>query len=200
MQQQTWWLPVAAGLILAACVTTPTGPTVLVLPGQQKSFEQFQTDDMACQQYALMLVAPAGQAAADNATGRAVAATVIGAAAGAIMGSASGQAGQGAAIGAGTGLLFGSAAGGNTAYVASYELQRRYDVAYIQCMFARGNQVPGHVVYRRAPLTYEAPGVPPSGYPPPNTPAPYLSPQASPPESNPPPNTPPPVGVSPVRR
>jgi len=45
-------LPLAALLLLAGCVTAPTGPTVLVLPGQQKSFDQFRNDDIACQQYA----------------------------------------------------------------------------------------------------------------------------------------------------
>lgn len=200
MQKRILLLPLVACLLLAGCVTVPSGPTVMVLPGQQKSFGQFQNDNIVCQQYAMAVVAPAGQAAVDNAAGTAAAATFIGAAAGAIIGSATGQAGQGAAIGAGTGLLFGSAVGGNTAYYSSYDLQRRYDVAYVQCMYARGNQVPGQVVYRRAPATYVAPEAPRSDYPPPNTPAPYLSPQSMPPASYPPPNTPPPMGVPPTRR
>lgn len=200
MQIRTLWLSLVATVILAGCVSVPTGPSVMILPGQQKSFDQFQIDDVACRQYAVSLVAPAGQAAANNAAGTAAAATVIGAAAGAIIGSATGQAGQGAAIGAGTGLLFGSAAGSNTAYFSYYELQRRYDVAYMQCMYARGNQLPGQLVYRRAPANYPEPGTFQSGYPPSNTPAPYLSPQSNPATSYPPPNTPPPVGVSPTRR
>ena len=68
--------------------------------------------------------------------------------AGAAIGSISGQAGQGAAIGAGTGLLFG---GTNAAYAggyASYDWQRRYDNAYVQCMYAKGNQVPVRAGYR----------------------------------------------------
>jgi hypothetical protein len=39
-------------LLLAACATAPTGPTVMVLPGAGKSFEQFQTDDGACREWA----------------------------------------------------------------------------------------------------------------------------------------------------
>ena len=196
MEKRIFLLPLAASVFLTGCVTLPTGPTVLVLPGQQKSFDQFRIDDIACQQYALAVTAPAGQAAADAAVGTAAVATAIGAAAGAIIGSATGQAGQGAAIGAGTGLLFGSAAGGNTAYVSSYELQRRYDTTYLQCMYSRGNQLPGQVVYRRAPPSYPPPTVPPSGYPPANTPAPYPSPQSGPPASYPPPHTLPPEGIS----
>lgn len=185
----------AASLFMTGCMTIPTGPTVLVLPGPQKSFEHFRDDDIACQQYAWALTAPVGQAAADAGVGTAMAATAIGAAAGAIIGSATGRAGQGAAIGAGTGLIFGSSAGGNTVYLTSYELQRRYNMAYIQCMYARGNQVPGSAVYRQAPANYLPPGAPPPGYPPPGTPAPDL-----PPQSYPPPNTLPPEGVSPKRK
>jgi hypothetical protein len=36
----------------AACATAPVGPGVMVLPGNGISFEQFQTDDAACRQWA----------------------------------------------------------------------------------------------------------------------------------------------------
>ena len=45
-------VPVVAGLLLSACATIPTGPTVMVLPGGGKSFEQFQGDDAVCRQWA----------------------------------------------------------------------------------------------------------------------------------------------------
>jgi hypothetical protein len=32
---------------LSACATIPTGPSVMILPGRGKTFEQFQTDDTA---------------------------------------------------------------------------------------------------------------------------------------------------------
>jgi hypothetical protein len=179
MRKMTWLPPLAATFLMGGCMSVPTGPTVMVLPGQQKSLEQFRSDDIACQQYALTLVTPAGEAAVSRAAGTTAASTAIGAVAGAVIGSASGQAGQGAAIGAGTGLLFGSAVGGNTVYLSSYDLQRRYDVAYVQCMYARGNQVPRQFVYRQAP---------------------YPSSQSSSPPSYPPPNMPPPVGVYPPPR
>ncbi|MEF8700679.1 MAG: YMGG-like glycine zipper-containing protein [Candidatus Accumulibacter sp. UW20] len=179
MRKMTWLPPLAATFLMGGCMSVPTGPTVMVLPGQQKSLEQFRSDDIACQQYALTLVTPAGDAAVNRAAGTTAASTAIGAVAGAVIGSASGQAGQGAAIGAGTGLLFGSAAGGNTVYLSSYDLQRRYDVAYVQCMYTRGNQVPRQFVYRQAPV-------------------PYPSSQPASPPVYPPPNMPPPVGVSPA--
>jgi hypothetical protein len=200
MKRRILLLPLAAALVLSGCVTVPTGPAVMVLPGPQKTFDQFQIDSNACQQFAHSVVAPAGEAAMNNAAGAAVAATAIGAAAGAIIGSATGQAGQGAAIGAGTGLLFGSAASNNVGYASSYDLQRRYDVAYVQCMYARGNQVPGQTAYRRAPVNYPpanypAPAAAPQGYPPANYPAPTAAPRSTSPPSTPPPNTPPPVGL-----
>jgi len=40
-------------LALGACATVPTGPSVMVLPGTGKPFEQFQADDGACRQFAL---------------------------------------------------------------------------------------------------------------------------------------------------
>jgi len=46
------------------------------------------------------------------------------------------------AIGAGTGLLFGSAAASPYYYGGYYQVQRQYDGAYMQCMYAKGNQIP----------------------------------------------------------
>jgi hypothetical protein len=180
-------VPLLAIGLLAGCVTVPTGPAVMVLPGTQKSFEQFRADEDACRSYAQGTIGGpnAGQAASDAAAANAVAGAALGAAAGAILGSVSGQAGQGAAIGAGTGLLFGSAAGGNVAASSSYAMQRNYDAAYMQCMYMRGNQVPGSVAARGRPAPSYSPGYPSQGYPPPNYPPPNY----------PPPNYPPPQGV-----
>jgi hypothetical protein len=182
MKMRLLLVPLVAVAVLGGCVTIPTGPAVMVLPGSRKSLDQFRADEAACRGYAeAVLGGPnAGQAAANAATANAVAGTAIGAAAGAIIGSATGQAGAGAAIGAGTGLLFGSAAGSNVAGYSSYELQRSYDMAYVQCMYSRGNQVPGHVVQRGAgqyysPPSSPLPGYPPPGsYPPPGYPAPRM--------------------------
>ncbi len=190
--------PLAAALLLAGCVTVPAGPAVTVLPGTYKSFDQFQVDDGNCRNYANAMIGgpTAGQPAQDAAAANAIGAAALGAAAGAIIGSVTGQAGAGAAIGAGTGLLFGSAAGGNVAGASSYDLQRRYDSAYVQCMYARGNQIPGRVAYQ-GPAPGYAPNYPPPNYPPPNSgnypPPNYPAPNSG---SYPPPNYPAPPGAS----
>jgi hypothetical protein len=181
----------ASGMLLAGCVMLPTAPTMMALPGSQKGFEQFRVDEATCRDYAQAAVSGPGQASVNNAAANAAVGTALGAAAGAIIGSASGQAGPGAAIGAGTGLLFGSAAGGNVAGYSSYQLQRQYDMAYLQCMYAHGNRIPGRVVYRGPAPNYPPANYPPPNYPPPNYPPPNLSPGGNPPTSYPPPSVPP---------
>ena len=39
-----------AAVVLAGCASAPTGPSVMVLPGTNKSMEQFQADDARCRQ------------------------------------------------------------------------------------------------------------------------------------------------------
>ena len=156
---------------LGACATMPTGPSVMSLPGENKSFDEFRADDAVCRQFAYEQIGGvSGQQAAQNsAVNSAVVGTVLGAAAGAAIGSASGDMGAGAAIGAGTGLLYGSAVGSSYSSGSYYEAQRRYDNAYLQCMYSKGNQIPG---YRRspansAPARRSYPPPPPADYPPP---------------------------------
>ena len=52
-------------LSLAACSSMPTGPSILVLPGPGKNFDDFRADDLKCRQYALGHIGggAAGQAA-----------------------------------------------------------------------------------------------------------------------------------------
>jgi hypothetical protein len=54
-------------------------------------------------------------------------------------------------VGAASGLVIGSAAGAGAADASSWELQRRYDLAYEQCMYAHGNQVPGYARITNTP-------------------------------------------------
>ncbi len=124
---------------LAGCTVMPSGPSVMALPGTGKSFDQFRADDASCRQYALAQVGgvSAGQGATTSAVGTAALGTAVGAAAGAAFGG-----GRGAAIGAGAGLLAGGAVGAGTAQTSGYGIQRRYDYAYIQCMYAAGERVP----------------------------------------------------------
>ena len=166
-------LSVAAGLVLAACATVPTGPSVMVLPGTGKNFEQFQTDDGVCRQWAAQQTGTTRKKAATTSTVTGAAAgTAVGAAAGAAIGAAAGSPATGAAVGAGGGLLGGTAIGAGNAYDAGSSVQRRYDMTYMQCMYAKGNQIP---VGRGSTS--------------------YSSPQAAPPP--PPPNLPPPPGRTP---
>lgn len=166
---------------LAGCVTLPSGPSVRVLPAPGKSFEQFQADDAVCRQWAERMLGMSPQETANQnfATGAAVG-TVVGGGIGAALGAAAGNPGAGAAIGAGSGLLFGTASGAGAGEVSGYEAQRRYDNTYVQCMYSKGNQIPGVSRdrarrYRPAPppppppgyQAVPAPGVPPDYYQPP---------------------------------
>ncbi len=202
--------PLALVAGLGACAVAPTGPSMMVLPGTGKSFEQFQVDDGACRQFASGQVGgtDANQAAADSTVRSAAVGTVVGAVAGAAIGGS-----QGAGIGAGTGLLFGTAAGAGAGAGSAYGTQRRYDHGYVQCMYAKGHKVPVSGLYtgdarpvlRSAPPAPAAAGTPPPpppGAPAPSNPAGSAAPAGTPgtsrvipppPPGNPPP---PPPGVS----
>jgi hypothetical protein len=151
------------GVVLSGCATMPTGPTVSVMPSPGKPFEVFMADDGVCREWAQRQIGGASpsQTANENlATGAAVG-TVVGAGLGALIGAATGNAGAGAAIGAGAGLLGGTSVGGNAGAVSEYQLQRRYDNAYQQCMYAKGNQIPGVVRTSRRAVP---PPPPPPGF------------------------------------
>ena len=98
-------LAIVAGLFTTACVTV-SGPSVTVLPGQGKSFEQFQADDAVCRQ------------------------------------RAAGQAGE--------------------------TTQPRYDMTYVQCMYAKGHKIPvaGGSPYTSGSSSQPA-AQPPANIPPP---------------------------------
>jgi outer membrane lipoprotein SlyB len=131
-------------LTLTSCVTMPTGPSVMALPGAGKSFDQFQADDAICIRWAEQRTGMSPQDTANqNTVTGAVVGTAIGAGLGAAIGAATGNAGAGAAIGAGSGLLVGTSSGANAGQASGWNAQRRYDNAYMQCMYSKGNQVPG---------------------------------------------------------
>lgn len=156
-------------LLLGACTTLPSGPAVMALPGTGKSFDQFRADDFDCRQFASAQVggtAPS-QAATDSGIKSAAVGTLVGAAAGAAIDGS-----RGAAVGAGTGLAVGALAGTGAAEGSAYGLQRRYDYAYIQCMYARGHKVPvyGNLTSSNPDAPYTPPPPPPPGSPPPPPP------------------------------
>ena len=155
--------PILLLAVLSGCATLPTGPSVNVLPARGKSFEAFRTEDATCREWAeRQLGLPTQQTYETNVATGAVAGTAIGAGLGAALGSASGHAGAGAAIGAATGLLFGSAAGSESGQAYGYEAQRRYDNAFLQCMYSYGNQIPGNprVAPAAPPVAVAAPPPP----------------------------------------
>ena len=159
---------VLAGALLSGCATVPQGPSVMVLPGSTKSFEQFQVDDAACRQWASHQIGTtADRTATDSTVGGAVIGTLVGAAAGAALGAAAGNAGVGAAAGAGVGLLGGTAVGASRGDAYGGSVQRRYDMSYTQCMYAKGNQVPGARGSRVQQQPAYSPAPPPPPPPPP---------------------------------
>jgi hypothetical protein len=150
-------LAIAACTLVAGCVSQPMGPTVPVMPAPNKPFAVFQDDQAVCKQFADQQVAGAANQANNQQVGTAVVGTLLGAGLGAAIGG-----GRGAAIGAGSGAVAGTVVGAGPAQQAQMSLQQRYDVAYQQCMYARGNQVPGY--YAPPPSGYGAPPPPPPGY------------------------------------
>jgi len=128
---------VIAAAALAGCVGA-MAPTVAVMPGPNKPFDHFAQDQAVCEQYADQQIAPLRQQANDQGFGTALLTTVLGAGLGAAIGG-----GHGAGIGAASGAVLGTAFGASNNQAAGYGIQQQYNLAYAQCMYARGNQVPG---------------------------------------------------------
>lgn len=134
-------------MLLVGCQTMPSGPSVAVMPAQGKPFDLFQREDQQCRDFAANSVGPGAQAANNSAVGTAVIGAVIGTAVGALAHNA----GAGAAIG----LAGGSVVGAGNAQNSSYSMQQRYDIAYQQCMYSNGNQLPQQPQRRVVYRTYE---------------------------------------------
>jgi uncharacterized protein YcfJ len=134
--------------MLAGCAATPMGPMVQVMPGPGKSFDTFQADQAACKMYAENQVSGQAEAANNRAVAAGVLTTVVGAGLGAAIGGAAGDAGAGAAIGAAAGAGTGAAYGAGNSGNEQMAIQQRYDNAFSQCMYAKGERVPGY-----APIT-----------------------------------------------
>jgi uncharacterized protein YcfJ len=138
--------------ILSGCASAPTGPRVAVMPAPGKPFELFVAEEKTCRDYAEQSIGQSrNDAAAKNFVGAVVVGTAIGAAAGALSGGDHGS-------GATTGMLAGSMIGAGESANASGDAQRRYDIAYEQCMYSKGNQIPGYAAPRQ---TYVPPPPPP---------------------------------------
>jgi uncharacterized protein YcfJ len=135
-----------ATILMVGCASTPVGPSLTVMPAPGKPFDVFKNDDKECREYAQnSLNTTADEIAAKNTAKTAVVGAVLGAVAGAVAdGGSSRNVGTGAAVGLLGGAAMGAAGGGD----ASKEVQRRYDIAYQQCMYSKGNQVPGYAIQK----------------------------------------------------
>ncbi len=177
--------------LVAGCATRPIGPSTTVMPAPNKPFDVFMSDDNICRQFANQQ--SGGTAAAEKANEEATRGAILGTLAGAAVGAvaSAGSGGRGAAPGAAIGAVAGTAIGAGEANRSVAQIQRDYDRAYIQCMYSRGNQVPGYHVAPPPPPAMTTGG---GGYPPP---PPSYSPPPPPP--GPPPAAPPPSSAPGVR-
>jgi Putative peptidoglycan binding domain len=144
--------------LLGSCATTPMGPTVQVMPSPSKPFQVFQQDQESCKQYAQSQVAGQADAANQRAVGAAALGTALGAGVGAAVGGR-----HSTGVGAATGAVIGADVGTETSLNAQASIQDQYNNAYLQCMYSRGNQVPGAMPRH----SRSAPPAPQYGMPPP---------------------------------
>lgn len=146
----------AASVLVASCAQMPIGPSVAVIPGPYKPFDVFTQDDEMCRGWAAHAIGIPGNEAAAQAF---IASTAAGTALGALVGAAAGG-DRGAGSGAAAGAAMGAMAGTGQSAAVAWNAQRRYDIAYSQCMYARGNVVPQYGYHAAAPVT--APPPPPA--------------------------------------
>ena len=155
----------AAVVLLGGCGPQPLSPSVPIMPAPNKPFDAFQQDQAACRQFAQAQVAGQENAGSNQLLGSAIVGTVLGAGLGAALGG-----GKGAAIGAAGGAVAGTAYGAGSGGAVQMTVQQRYDNAYMQCMYAHGNQVPGYQPAAAPPPPPAPMGAappPPPGAPPP---------------------------------
>jgi hypothetical protein len=155
----------ALATLVAGCATTPMGPTVGVLPGQDKSFDVFAKDQAFCKNFASQQVAGQADVANQQAVAGGVLSTLLGTALGGAIGNHTG-----AGIGAAGGATAGAAGGVASSQTAQGGIQLQYDNAFTQCMYAKGHQIPGVGPIAAQPSSMPGPGDPaPAGAPPQST-------------------------------
>jgi len=146
--------------LLVACAQMPSGPSVAVMPAPNKPFDVFMQEDQLCRGWASHSIGvPGHEAQADRVLSGAAAGAVIGAIAGAMLGGDR-NVGAGAAMG----TAIGASAGAGQSAQSTWAAQRRYDIAYQQCMYSKGNLLPG---YGDGAYRYRAAPPPPAPLPPP---------------------------------
>ncbi|MDD4616761.1 MAG: glycine zipper family protein [Alphaproteobacteria bacterium] len=141
---------------LAACASTPMGPTVRMMPPKGKPFEQFAAESSYCKSYAYDQIRGQAEQANQTAFLEGAGGTLLGAGLGAAVGG-----GRGAAIGAAGGAVAGTAVGAHTSTRDQRGIQQQYNDAYMQCMIGKGNlaEVPPAPVQQT--IIYQAPPPPP---------------------------------------
>lgn len=137
-QSRVAFVGLAAAMLIAGCTSQPTAPTTQVMPGPNKSFADFQDDQVVCKNFAQQQTSGAVESAREREVGGGLLTTVLGAGLGAAVGG-----GRGAAIGAASGAVVGTGYGAATSSGTQHTVQQQYDIAYSQCMYSKGNQVPG---------------------------------------------------------
>lgn len=150
-----------SAVLLAACASTPMGPTIRAMPAKGKPFDQFQFEQSSCKQYATDQIQGQADRANETAFLEGLGGTALGAGFGAAVGG-----GRGAAIGAATGAGLGTAVGAHTSSRDQRGIQQQYDDAYVQCMVAKGNLVERPSAPSKTTVIYQQAPTPP---PPPPT-------------------------------
>ena len=146
---------------LAACVSAPTGPTVAIMPREGKPFEVFQQEDQQCREFAGNAIKDTSNAALKEGVTSAAIGAALGAAAGAVIGGGSHT---NVGTGAGVGLLGGAALGAMNSSGKQNQAQTQYNIAYQQCMYSKGNQVPSYPSHMPN-SSYAPPATNPAGAP-----------------------------------
>jgi uncharacterized protein YcfJ len=131
-------MALAIPIALTACAQSPMGPTIAVMPGANKSFADFQSDQAVCRNFAQQVVNDQARNANIRGLGTAALTTALGAGLGAAIGG-----GRGAGIGAAGGALGGAGIAAQQTTSAQQNIQAQFDIAFAQCMFSLGNEIPG---------------------------------------------------------
>ncbi len=149
---------ISTAVLLAGCATQPLGPTVPVMPAPGKSMDAFRQDESYCEGYADERASGRVKQANDEELRRGVIGAALGAGLGALAGNT-----KGAVAGGIIGGVLGGASGSG---YDQHRVQRTYDVAYAQCMTARGNDVG---MRRHPPRRWRGDYPPPPPPPPPGS-------------------------------
>ena len=146
-------------IALAGCATGPTGPTVSVIPAPGKPFEVFQAEDAGCRQWAEQQINGMNPAQTANQKDCRRCSNRHGRGRGprrarrVCLGTRRSRSSHRRSDGPRRWCGCGQQCGRSLRIA----LQRRYNTAYTQCMYSKGNQVPG--AYRPVSATPPPPVV-----------------------------------------